>query len=46
MQRDVMEEKCSEMDGLVYEVVRMGEEYKVDMPQYKKQPHASENRES
>ena len=24
MQRDVMEEKCSEMDGLVYEVVRMG----------------------
>ena len=36
MQRDVMEEKCSEMDGLVYEVVRMGEEYKVDMPKYKK----------
>lgn len=36
MQRDVMEEKCSEMDGLVYEVVRMEEEYKVDMPQYKK----------
>lgn len=36
MQRDVMEEKCSEMDGLVYEVLRMGEEYKVDMPQYKK----------
>ena len=36
MQRDVMEEKCSEMDGLVYEVVRMGDEYKVDMPQYKK----------
>ena len=36
MQRDVMEEKCSEMDGLVYEVVRMGEEYNVDMPQYKK----------
>lgn len=36
MQRDVMDEKCSEIDGLVYEVVRMGEEYKVDMPQYKK----------
>ena len=36
MQRDVMEEKRSEMNGLVYEVVRMGEEYKVDMPQYKK----------
>ena len=31
-----MEEKRSEMNGLVYEVVRMGEEYKVDMPQYKK----------
>ena len=36
MQRDVMEEKRSEMDGLVYEVVCMGDEYKVDMPQYKK----------
>ena len=36
MQRDVMEGKRSEMDGLVYEVVRMGDEYKVDMPQYKK----------
>ena len=36
MQRDVIEGKRSEMDGLVYEVVRMGEEYKVDMPQYKK----------
>ena len=36
MQRDVMEGKRSEMDGLVYEVVRMGKEYKVNMPQYKK----------
>lgn len=36
MQRDVMEGKRSEMDGLVYEVVRMGKEYKVDMPQYEK----------
>lgn len=36
MQRDVMEGKSSEMDGLVYEVVRMGREYKVSMPQYEK----------
>ena len=36
MQRDVMEGKRSEMDGLVYEVVRMGKEYRVDMPQYEK----------
>lgn len=36
MQRDVIEGKCSEMDGLVYEVVRMGREYKVSMPQYEK----------
>ena len=34
MQRDVIEGKRSEMDGLVYEVVRMGREYKVSMPQY------------
>ena len=36
MQRDVIEGKRSEMDGLVYEVVRMGGEYKVSMPQYEK----------
>ena len=36
MQRDVMEGKRSEVDGLVYEVVRMGREYKVSMPQYEK----------
>ena len=36
MQRDVLEGKRSEMDGLVYEVVRMGREYKVSMPQYEK----------
>ena len=36
MQRDVMEGKRSEMDGLVYEVVRMGRVYKVSMPQYEK----------
>lgn len=36
LQRDVIEGKRSEMDGLVYEVVRMGREYKVSMPQYEK----------
>lgn len=36
MQRDVIEGKRSEMDGLVYEVVRMGREYKVSIPQYEK----------
>ena len=36
MQRDVIEGKRWEMDGLVYEVVRMGREYKVSMPQYEK----------
>ena len=36
MQRDVIEGNRSEMDGLVYEVVRMGREYKVSMPQYEK----------
>ena len=36
MQRNVIEGKRSEMDGLVYEVVRMGREYKVSMPQYEK----------
>ena len=36
MQRDVIEGKRSEMDGLVYEVVRMGREYKVSMPKYEK----------
>lgn len=36
MQRDVMEGKDSEIDGLVYEVVRMGEIYHVPVPMYAK----------
>lgn len=36
MQRDVMEGKGSEIDGLVYEVVRMGERYHVPVPMYAK----------
>ena len=36
MQRDVMEGKDSEIGGLVYEVVRMGERYHVPVPMYAK----------
>ena len=36
MQRDVMDGKASEIDGLVYEVVRMGERYGVPVPVYAK----------
>lgn len=36
MQRDVMEGKDSEIDGLAYEVVRMGERYHVPVPMYAK----------
>ena len=36
MQRDVMDGKNSEIDGLVYEVVRMGERYHVPVPMYEK----------
>lgn len=36
MQRDVMEGKDSEIDGLVYEVVRMSERYHVPVPMYAK----------
>ena len=36
MQRDVMTGKPSEIDGLVYEVVRMGKLYGVPVPSYTK----------
>ena len=36
MQRDVMAGKPSEIDGLVYEVVRLGKEYDVPEPEYEK----------
>ena len=36
MQRDVMEGKQSEIDGLVYEVVRMVKKYGVEVPAYRK----------
>ena len=36
MQRDIMDGKSSEIDGLVYEVVCMGERYHVPVPMYEK----------
>lgn len=36
MQRDVMERKQSEIDGLVYEVVRMADKYGAEVPAYRK----------
>lgn len=35
MQRDVKAGKSSEMDGLIFEVVRLGETYGVELPTYK-----------
>ena len=34
MQRDVYAGKSSEIDGLIYEVVRMGQRYGVPTPTY------------
>lgn len=36
MQRDVKKGKDSEMDGLIFEVVRMGRRYGVKLPVYEK----------
>lgn len=36
MQRDVMEGKQSEIDGLVYEVMRMAKKYGVEVPAYER----------
>lgn len=36
MQRDIAEGHASEIDGLVYEVVRLGEKYGVPVPTYQK----------
>jgi 2-dehydropantoate 2-reductase len=36
MQRDVMAEHDSEMDGLIFEVVRLGKKYGVPVPEYRK----------
>lgn len=34
MQRDILDGKQSEIDGLIFEVVRMGRKYKVPVPMY------------
>jgi len=36
MQRDVKKGKASEMDGLIFEVVRLGKEYGAELPMYEK----------
>ena len=36
LQRDIMSGNRSEIDGLIYEVVRLSEKYGVDLPVYKK----------
>lgn len=36
MQRDVKKGKASEMDGLIFEVVRLGKKYGVELPVYEK----------
>jgi 2-dehydropantoate 2-reductase len=36
LQRDIVAGKASEIDGLIYDVVRMGERYGVSMPLYEK----------
>ena len=36
MQRDIRQGKASEIDGLVYEVVRMGQKWNVPVPTYEK----------
>ena len=36
MQRDIKNGKQSEVDGLVYQVVRLGEQYHVSVPVYTK----------
>ena len=36
MQRDIADGHASEIDGLIYEVVRLGEKYGVAVPTYTK----------
>ena len=36
LQRDIMNGKDSEIDGLIYEVVRLADRYNADLPIYKK----------
>ena len=36
LQRDIMANRPSEIDGLIYEVVRLSDKYKVELPIYRK----------
>ena len=36
MQRDIAAGRQSEVDGLIYQVVRLGEQYGVELPEYRK----------
>ena len=36
MQRDIAAGKQSEIDGLIYEVVRLGDKYNLPLPAYRK----------
>lgn len=45
MQRDVIEGKQSEIDGLVYEVVRMAKKYGVEVPAYERAAEKSREME-
>ena len=44
MQRDVMAHRPSEVDGLVYEVVRMAHKYQVQVPSYEKVAQKLQNK--
>ena len=45
MQRDVMAHRPSEVDGLVYEVVRMAHRYQVPVPAYETEGNVEIKRE-
>lgn len=44
MQRDIKKGNNSEIDGLIYEVVRLGQQYKVELPVYTKIANELRNR--
>jgi len=44
MQRDILAGKSSELDGLIFEVVRLGEKYGVELPTYRKIAEEMRNR--
>ncbi len=42
MQRDALSNKVSEIDGIVYEVIRMADTYRLELPMYRKLAQALE----